>query len=108
MYNTFVQQVRWRLRGAGRRVEGRAQTAEQEIIEVKVTSAEWIRDESLDGLILFSCAFSVSCSAANVHARVVFLKPSCAVTSCSCHWGLGPFTSSLLTHKSVRLVLWEH
>lgn len=33
------------------------------------------------------------------------------VTSCSCHWGLGPFTSSLLTRlllsQSVCLVLWE-
>lgn len=40
----------------GHSIEGRAQTAEQEIIEVKITSAEWILDESLkapDGLILF-------------------------------------------------------
>lgn len=44
----------------GHGVEGRAQTAEQEIIKVKITSAEWILDESLkalDGLILFSCEF---------------------------------------------------
>lgn len=40
----------------GHSVEGGAQTAEQEMIEVKITSAEWILDESLkalDGPILF-------------------------------------------------------
>lgn len=38
----------------GHGVEGRAQTAEQEITEVKITSAEWTLEESLkalDGLI---------------------------------------------------------
>lgn len=107
----------------GRSVEGRAQTAEQEITEVKITSAEWILDESLNQSYLV--VIFVSCSAANVHACVVFLKQSCAaltgasppchhsfVTSCSCHWGLGPFTSSILTRlllsQSVCLVQWEH